>query len=701
MRLQISYYSYLSAEEGTPNTLFSAFVSRAENKELIGERIVCSYPFPKIARYTPLVAEGEFKENVFSASRIVFDSDRDMVQEFLVKTKVLTPAKASYFMDAVKKSVWDGLVASDILSEKLSKEEMELAVMLFQGVRYSYKTDHNLFVCGIPYAKINLLRSIYKQNLTDMIASYPYSCAFEAGFNMTEADSLVLYAERENTSLLRHHELSEDRIEFIIKKTAETLKANGYTSATADDLFAILKNPRLSCGRFSPVDPGYLFSCLLCSAVFVPEIMDDGVVFHVNECYEMEKKIAEEMARICSRTPNSYSFDLASCELDENQKNTVQSIFDQNNIHIITGGPGTGKTTVVKKIIELAEKRYSVAVCAPTGRAAAKIKEISTFPATTLHRMLKTRVFGSNMVSAGYNRENPLPYNFYIIDESSMLGLDILPMFLEAVREGSKIIFVGDANQLPSVSPGKIFSDIIHSGLFPVHAFSKVYRQSSGSVIPENAGKIISGETDFSTNESFSVFEFDNAEKLKEAVRDEFNKHYDNADPFSFQILTVCKNGEIGKNPLNKFVTGKDVVNFNTGDKVMTTVNNYSEICSYMNGDVGIVDGINEDGMFIKSPISELYVTNMKHVDLAYAMTVHKSQGSEYDHVLVVVNDDYPSLLYKNLIYTAVTRAKKSVKIFSVKGSFTYACRKDMPERRSGLKELLQSLFNALHPTMT
>ena len=402
-------------------------------------------------------------------------------------------------------------------------------------------------------------------------------------------------------------------------------------------------------------------------------------------------------------------------ELDVQQRTAVSEALT-SGLLIITGGPGTGKTTTINMIIRtLREEGLSILLAAPTGRAAKRMSEATGYEAQTIHRLLEyngaalgdeSRMAESG--SDGKNRDelfgrnewNPLETDVIIIDEMSMVDIYLFHNLLKAIAVGTRVIFVGDVNQLPSVGPGNVLADIIDSHCFNVVKLSRIFRQAAESDIIVNAHRINAGEEIALDNKSrdFFCLKRDDSHGVLEVmlwlVRDKMPKYTD-CTPFDVQVLTPMKKGELGVYRCNEVLQrylnpeSKDKrqieshgVLFREGDKVMQMKNNYQikwEIRGYnqmrleegtgvFNGDCGIITDIDTVNKELTVRFEdEKYVTypqgNMDELDLAYAITIHKSQGSEYPAVVLPILSGPRPLMNRNILYTAVTRGKKCVTI--------------------------------------
>ena len=420
-------------------------------------------------------------------------------------------------------------------------------------------------------------------------------------------------------------------------------------------------------------------------------------------------------------------------ELDNLQREAVIEAV-KYGLLVITGGPGTGKTTTINAIIRYFEsEQMEVLLAAPTGRAAKRMTEATGCEAKTIHRLLELNGGSREVASMAIferNEQNPLEADVIIIDEMSMVDIGLMNSLLKAVSVGTRLILVGDVNQLPSVGPGNVLKDIIRSGAFPVVRLTKIFRQAGQSDIVLNAHKINKGEKVALDNNSkdFLFLKRDEANVIISVIITLIQKklpHYVNAKELDIQVLTPMRKGQLGVERLNEILqqylnppsTEKKEKEqagslFREGDKVMQIKNNYQlewEIrgkngivvdkgMGIFNGDTGIIKEINEfseiltvefdEGRFVEYSYKQL-----EELELAYAITIHKSQGSEYPAVILPLLTGPQMLMNRNLLYTAVTRAKKCVCLVGSKETFYEMAENQKEQKRySGLCNRIQEL---------
>lgn len=455
------------------------------------------------------------------------------------------------------------------------------------------------------------------------------------------------------------------------------------------------------------------------SSFFYMEANTATMLKQLNASFEVpDIEIEERLRQIEKQT---------KMDLDEHQVEAVKEAV-RNGLLVITGGPGTGKTTTINTIIRYFElEGMDIFLAAPTGRAAKRMSETTGFEARTIHRMLELN--GGMEGNAGFerNEQNPLETDVIIIDEMSMVDISLMYALLKAIAAGTRLILVGDVNQLPSVGPGSVLKDIIDSNEFHTVKLTKIFRQASTSDIIVNAHKINRGEPVSLDNKSMDFFFLKRYEADKiinvtlQLIKQKLPK-FVGASEYDIQVLTPMRKGLLGVerlngilqmylNPADKRKREKEHGStiFREGDKVMQTKNNYQlewEIRSkyglcidkgtgIFNGDMGIIEEINDfaetmtvsfdEGRMVEYPYKLL-----DELELAYAVTIHKSQGSEYPAVVIPLLSGPRMLMNRNLLYTAVTRAKKCVTIVGNDTTFNQMIENNSQLKRySGLRDRL------------
>ena len=554
---------------------------------------------------------------------------------------------------------------------------------------------------GIEMNEAVRIYKLYGKDSLRIVSEDPYILAEDIrGINFRRADSIAAKLGVEPDSSIR----IQSGIRYMLKSWAasgSTLMPESFLiEKTAEFLDVMMDNVRDS----------------LKEMVFAGELEEDTIedtaVIYLYGYYHAEQRVAHELMKLRNAEvrpiPMQYNNFMEAVsmggtdpyetvELSEEQKRAVLECLT-NNVTVITGGPGTGKTTIINTIVQILDfAGLSVALAAPTGRAAKRMEEATGKPAMTIHRMLEF-VWSEEeeVLNFGRNEENPLEEDVIIVDEASMIDLMLMDGLLNAVKEGTRLIFTGDADQLPPVGAGNVLRDMIASECIPVIRLKEIFRQAEGSGIVTNSHLINSGEypEQQSGDDFYIIGKFSEnsiSDTIRELVGGRIEAGFDfvrSAD--DIQILTPTKRGMLGAPSLNAML--QEVVNppaedkaelkigsviFREGDKVMQLRNNYSAEWhtdnflsdgeGVFNGDMGIVEEIDalDKTMTVRMDdrIIEYAGEMLEEIDLAYAVTVHKSQGSEFPVVVIPVLRFPPMLMTRNLLYTAVTRGKRLVVI--------------------------------------
>ncbi len=393
-------------------------------------------------------------------------------------------------------------------------------------------------------------------------------------------------------------------------------------------------------------------------------------------------------------------------KLDSTQLDAVDLILHEP-AGIITGGPGTGKTTILKEALAELPKSYEVICCAPTGKAAKRIMEVTGFPAGTVHRVLGAMKDGDRW-RFRYNETEPLPFSVVFVDESSMLDAELASALLRAVNpDRTRIFFIGDANQLPSVGPGQVFADLIESNRIPVVRLTTVHRAAQKSWVCRNAPKILEGDIELEAADDFRFFRRLDPEKLLKQTVKLVTKTLPAAGVTDVQVLSPMNGGPIGVETFNNRIqfivnptsrahdgtpspswtvraSGGTQYHLRAGDRVIATSNDYELMV--FNGEAGVIQQISDRNKTMlvdfDGRVVEMTKEQARGLRLAYALTIHKSQGSEWDWVVVVCHSQHDRMWSRQLLYTAVTRAKKGVMLVGDNAGITIALRNDAPRHR-------------------
>lgn len=583
--------------------------------------------------------------------------------------------------------------AMDIANAVAELKSMQQQIMFLQ----SYGITTNLAV---------KIYNIYKDETKLLVLANPYRLIDDVdGVGFLTADKIA--------QSMGIEPLSEFRVRAaIIYQLRESADKHGNTYLLLDDLIK-------SCSDILSVDlsnHGQLVEDTITKLVLEPLItvfeLDNERCVALNRYYKLEKSIASRLIAL-NHDAKRIAIDAETliAQFERNNKITfhvgqlgaVKSAL-VNGVTVITGGPGTGKTTIINCIADiLTSHGLRMEFCAPTGRAAKRMSQAIGKEAKTIHRLLGYEVKGDK-VQFKFNRFNTLPCDVIVVDEMSMVDVSVMSSLLAALENGTRIVMVGDKDQLPSVGAGNVLADIIRSGVVEIRYLSHIYRQSDDSLIVTNAHLINHGKMPEINNKSrdFFVMPYTDLKQVSDTVVELVTTRlpkFTQLPSSEIQVLGPLKNGVAGVDNLNvrlqqalnprvygkqELSSGKNILR--VGDRVMQTVNNYElpyvrmlkdgtveEGSGVFNGDIGFIRNIDRGAgtlevLFDDNRLSTYTSADLSDLQLAYAITIHKSQGSEFPVVVVPLVNGPPQIINKNLLYTAITRAKHAVVLVGSKG---------------------------------
>ncbi|MGN0520916.1 MAG: ATP-dependent RecD-like DNA helicase [Candidatus Fimenecus sp.] len=561
----------------------------------------------------------------------------------------------------------------------------------------------------------------FGSNAVERVTKNPFElCDAETGIGFERAEAIA--------DALPNPPESDFRVRAgITHIVRQNLYSNGHTCIPREKLLKIAAD-YLSVGT-DAVDI-QIDTLTSAGALTAKEINGREFIF-LTSAYRDEKTIADRM-KILLRFPppqcETLDKDIEKQEKADGityaatQREAIKTAVSRG-VLILTGGPGTGKTTTLNGILKLFEQQeLDIALAAPTGRAAKRMTELTGREAKTIHRLLEVEWDEHDRPVFKRNLRNPLECEVLVLDELSMVDISLFASVMQALPFGCRLIMVGDSDQLPPVGAGNVLADLIASGLLPVVELTEVFRQAMGSLIVTNAHRIVAGEMPELTRKDgdFFFMERPNPYAASQTIAALYAKRLPEAYKFSpqndIQVLCPSKKGETGTVHLNKIL--QDLVNppadekkkltvgfrtFRVGDKVMQTKNNYDIVWEksdgetgegIFNGDIGVIENIDIHAETVQICFDDrsavLAKEQMTDVELAYAVTVHKSQGSEFPAVIIPVVSVLPNLCYRNLLYTAVTRAKQLLILVGTPEEVRKMVENDKKTRRySALKTFL------------
>ena len=641
------------------------------------------------------------------------------------------PKNAGYIVEKFgKKSLDIVFDETDRLIEVrgIGKKSIEKIKKSVEELRFSKNILFYLSGLGISLSLSKKIYSIFREDTLEIINENPYKLIKNVkGIGFLKADEIALKNNLDKTSPYR----IESAIIYILTQKAINFGHVFYPkeklTEEVSSLIGIEKNL---------IEPIYM-NLLLSSDIVVDNSFDEPNIY-LDYLYISESYIASKLAKMALNEDFKILFNIdkevkksienQSIKLSEIQIDAIKSCFEEN-ISIITGGPGTGKTTIINTISKIfIENGYNISLCAPTGRAAKRIEETTGIEAKTIHRMLG--YIPSSYDDIGhfeYNEDNPLDTDLIIIDEMSMVDVVLFEKLLRGLKDNTKLIIVGDVDQLPSVGAGNVLKDLINSNKIKYTKLIDIFRQSENSNIIVNAHKINNGQEPI-LNEKNSDFFFLNTDApsiTRNIVVDLISRRLPKAYGYDYskdiQILTQSRKGICGVFELNKLL--QDILNpkteasdeilvgnklFRVNDKVMQTKNNYNlsfiddegeENFGVYNGDMGHIIFIDKSSNKLTVEMDdkrliEYSLEDLDNLELAYAITIHKSQGSEFKSVIIPMFDCYKLLQTRNLLYTAITRAKENIVLVGDKNVMNNMIRNNtINSRYSNLEKRIQHFY--------
>ncbi|WP_455520818.1 SF1B family DNA helicase RecD2 [Parvimonas micra] len=654
-----------------------------------------------------LEVEGEFTyDNKYGEQLNVFSYQKKLpsstveIEKYLASGIISTigPKNASYIVKQFgKKSLDIVFDETDKLLEVrgIGKKSIEKIKKSVEELKFSKNILFHLTGLGISLSLSKKIYNIFRENTLEVINENPYKLIKNVkGIGFLKADEIALKNNLDKNSPYR----IESAILYVLTQKAINFGHVYYPKEKLTNEVSKLIGVETEL-----IEPVYM-NLLLSSEVVIDNSFEESNIY-LDYLYVSESYIASKLAKMALNDDFKILFDIEkeikeaikslSIKLSKIQIDAIKSCFEEN-ISIITGGPGTGKTTIINTISKIyLDNGYNIFLCAPTGRAAKRIEETTGIEAKTIHRMLG--YIPSSYDDIGhfeYNEDNPLDTDVIIIDEMSMVDVVLFEKLLRGMKDNTRLVIVGDVDQLPSVGAGNVLRDLINSKKIKYTKLVDIFRQSESSNIIVNAHKINNGQEPI-LNEKNSDFFFLKTETpaiTRNVVVDLISKRLPNAYGYDFskdiQILTQSRKGICGVFELNRLL--QDILNpktettdellvgnklFRVNDKVMQTKNNYNlsffdsdgeENFGVYNGDMGYIIFIDKSSKKLTvemddNRVIDYTLEDLDNLELAYAITIHKSQGSEFKSVIIPMFDGYRLLQTRNLLYTAITRAKENI----------------------------------------
>ena len=571
---------------------------------------------------------------------------------------------------------------------------------------------------GVSYEQIIKLRNTFHGRTTTRLKKDPYDCFYEMGLPFKNAD---LYARDHGIDFC-----SKVRLERLLELAKNCMEQLGHCFLTEDEFLPFFRAVEQRYSAFRAMIPRnlILLEMNFCPYIKLMDFENKSYVYSAR-LNDAEAVVTHELIRLARNTKKLLTKEQIEeakqtygKKLDDIQLTTLDLLSD-SEICFLIGGPGTGKTTTLDAVIKTIQRYLPgslIELCAPTGRAAQRMKEQTSMEAKTIHAMLEYHYIAGGDCIPTYNQNNKLTADVIIVDEFSMVGLELFSRLIAAAKDGTKFIFVGDWNQLQPVEPGSVLHDMVDSGQFKYVKLEKTHRQDEGSSIIQNSYNILWGIESLTEDDSTIIKRFENNDLARNCLMDTFKEEYNSDRQQELMILvpqrignngTVSINGEIQR-ILHKtdepHVTFGDNL-FYENDKVMTIKNNYIDELGYYNGDIWrIKDTHSSEKIALVSPEGDgldLPREFFEDLSLAYATTVHKAQGSEAKTCIIYLPDDVNShLINRSLLYTATTRASKKLIIISSGDTLERFIKSETATRRNSMMtKRIKKAFEELKET--
>lgn len=652
------------------------------------------YHVPFFESKTPIKIEGYFKNEhdhgygwEFQITNVKEGTYSEIVTIQYLESELFPEITHKDAVEIVKKfgaDIFTFVQKRDAKEQLLEHTQLQESVIdfLLKIIRCNI-TERKLFESLAPFgvARSSCLKIVqqYGERAIYQVKRDPYGFGKKLGLEFQQCDDIA--------TKYRTNGVGNMRIKAAAKQALDNLSQSGHTWSDGKQYYSELLR-LLGNNTYQKYIPASLISGTACQ-VIGHERIDDKEIFFDQALKNAEERTVKNLKRLALAQDENeaYSYNLVSrvetechIHLGNQQASAFPCMLKNRGVKLLTGGPGTGKTTTIRGLLagyQMMYPEHKIRLCAPTGRAAQRMAESTGMPAVTIHRLLDYRPYGESV--SHKDASNPIDADLIVVDEMSMTDVVLFDLLLDAIKTGTILILVGDTNQLESVGPGAVLHDLMQTdeNLIPKCRLTEVFRQKGGSPIISNAIRINEGKTSLETRDDFQIIKTKSEEETMEKVVSLMQELYNPLDPFETQILCPSKKGIVGIDQCNKVL--QDLLNpgskaltygstqYRIHDKIIMMNNNYEIETPYYNGDIGIVEDIQNNKLVVNIRDEKIVLSKdmMKDIQLSYGMTIHKSQGSEFKNVIVVMPMNPSNMLVRNLLYTAVTRAKARVFIIN------------------------------------
>lgn len=647
---------------------------KVEYRQANGQ-IICDAIKSYVHINTPVEVTGEWNDGILCCTDVhmTYLSDSVTAQFLKDKCKGIGAKKAELLVDFYhdtlfslsKTELYDSLVKNfpkfreDSILSIIDETHIDNEVL--------HKLENELLNIKVPYDVITTIYGEYGRDSLKKLSQNPYNVAFDLDISFDLMDSYAMQ--------IGIMPFDIRRLKALCLHALKRNEDQGHTYILATELAKRVSLLSEKSVYKTPIDASITSTivCLLDSVYFDAETNEVSFTKTRDREIAVAKRLIDLMTYISDIEVFDKDIDYAEQVLGIKYGNDQRNAFhclEHTSLNIVTGGPGTGKTTTINGIIQVFQNKRPNAIVklvAPTGRAAKRLSESTSKKTSTIHKLLECKAYEGIMLHK--SEGSPIECDMLIIDESSMVDLELMDMLLSAIKLGTMILIVGDEDQLPSIGAGNILHDMITSGVIPIYRLNENYRQGKSGIY-EASCDIKEGKVPRANNSDVFIYKVRDEQEGYSLLCQLMDQFYNNNDPLKTQLIEPSHKGVAGVYKMNQYVHQKVHGNISdlskrpmVGDKIMFTSTDYNK--GYVNGDIGMLRHMTKNHFVFDDfeNTTTIPISEMKNVTLAYSYTIHKSQGSENEHVIIFLPDEMAHMMTRSLLYTSVTRAKKRVTI--------------------------------------